>query len=247
MEVLMQHPIWTAGVGLLLLGMLIAAGYWLFFRYLPRETILPLLLTVVWHCAVYYVPRLFPPLFAPHAIALPLDRKIPLWTPMSAVYLLAYVQWAINWILLAKQSRDLRSRTLAGEMLAKLFCMILFVVVPTTMTRPEIAGTGFFDRMTAWIYRLDAPTNLLPSIHCLESWVCLRVALQAKGLPRWYLPLTAVFSLLVFASTLLVRQHVLVDLPAAILVLELGMLLARATHFDRVFAWMEARLRRKEA
>jgi uncharacterized membrane protein SpoIIM required for sporulation len=52
----------------------------------------------------------------------------------------------------------------------------------------------------------------------------------------------AVFSMLVFCSTLLVKPHVLVDLPAAILVAELGLWLGRATRLDMALTRLENRM-----
>ena len=54
------------------------------------------------------------------------------------------------------------------------------------------------------------------------------------------------FTLLVFASTLLVKQHVLVDIPAGVLVAEVGLLLSDKLRAGRLLDRMEAaRLRRR--
>lgn len=122
-----------------------------------------------------------------------------------------------------------------GEMLAKLMCMFCFVVYPTTLVRPEITGTGVFDSLTKLIYELDAPDNLFPSIHCLESYVCFRGALKVKKAPGWYRWVMLVMTLLVFASTVLVKQHVVVDMFGAVLVAELGFFLSGKFHMERIF------------
>ena len=61
------------------------------------------------------------------------------------------------------------------------------------------------------IYRLDAPTNLFPSMHCSLSMICLIMLFTAAGLPLWLKAANAVFSLCVFMSTLKTKQHVIVD------------------------------------
>ena len=68
--------------------------------------------------------------------------------------------------------------------------------------------------------------NLFPSIHCLESWCCIHAAFEMKKVPNWYKGVTVVMSLGVFASTLLVKQHVLLDMFGGIAVFEAGLLLA---------------------
>ena len=96
------------------------------------------------------------------------------------------------------------------------------------------------------VYAGDLPGNLFPSIHCLESWICFRGAIGMKRTPRWYAPAMLVLTLMVFASTLLVKQHVLVDIPAGVLVAEVGLLLSDKLRAGRLLDRMEAaRLRRR--
>ena len=67
-----------------------------------------------------------------------------------------------------------------------------------------------------------------------------------KRAPRWYAPAMLALTLLVFASTLLVKQHVLVDIPAGILVAELGLLLSTKLRAGRLLDRLEdAQLRRR--
>ena len=76
------------------------------------------------------------------------------------------------------------------------------------------------------IYRMDKPDNLFPSLHCVFSWICFRGAMHLKKVPKWYVPLTFVISVLVFASTLLIKQHVIVDMIGAVIVVEIGLFLS---------------------
>ena len=69
---------------------------------------------------------------------------------------------------------------------------------------------------------MDSPDNLFPSIHCLESWVCLRTAFAIKGLPSWYKGASAVMTVGVFLSTVFLKQHVVVDMVGAVVAVELG-------------------------
>ena len=81
--------------------------------------------------------------------------------------------------------------------------------------------------------------------HCLESWFCFRGARGMKRVPRWYTASMLAFTLLVCVSTVLVKQHVLVDIPAAILVAELGLWLSDRFRAGRLLDRVEdARLRR---
>ena len=104
---------------------------------------------------------------------------------------------------------------------------MIFLLLPTTIARPEADGSGLIGWLTRIIYMADTPVTLFPSIHCLDSWLCWRFLVKCKKVPRWYKWVNFVFSLLVCASTVLVKQHVFVDIFAGIAVAELGLLLSR--------------------
>ena len=76
-----------------------------------------------------------------------------------------------------------------------------------------------------FIYSVDEPVNLLPSIHCLESYCVLRYTIGLKKPCRAYKIIISTFSVLVFASVVLVKQHVILDIPAAIIIVELSALI----------------------
>ena len=196
---------------------------------LPLYTRIPLISMVCIHGLVYYATRPVTQKLTHFDFSLPVDDVIPFIPAFSVIYVLAYVQWIAGYIVIARDSRELCCRVISGEIISKLICMALFLLVPTTMTRAEITSDGFFDTVVRCIYRLDAADNLFPSIHCLESWVCFRGAMQLKKTGSWYRYFTLLFSLLVFASTVLIKQHVAVDVIAGILTAEIGQQIAQKT------------------
>jgi membrane-associated phospholipid phosphatase len=60
----------------------------------------------------------------------------------------------------------------------------------------------------------------------LITYFCLRAAMGSRTVPKWYLPFSAVFLVLVCLSVLFVKQHVLVDIPSGFLVGEISVQLA---------------------
>ena len=103
------------------------------------------------------------------------------------------------------------------------FCFLIFILVPTTNIRPEIAGDTISQKVLLLVYALDggsAPSNLFPSIHCYVSWMCWRgVAGSEKG-PKWYQKFSLVFAVLVIISTQVLKQHYLVDAIAGVALVE---------------------------
>lgn len=206
-----------------------------FDRLLPPYTRVPLLAVVGCNILTYYGTRPISQLLPHYNLSLPLDTAIPFVPAFSVVYVLAYLQWAAGFVLIARESREVCCRVLWGEIIAKLFCMVCFLVIPTTVVRPEAAPGGFFNTVMWILYRMDAADNLFPSIHCLESWVCFRGALHLKKVGPWYRYFSFFFSLLVFASTVLVKQHVAVDILGGVLAAEVGQQIAWRTESVRLF------------
>ena len=196
---------------------------------LPPYTRIPLVSMVCIHTLAYYATRPVTQRMAHFDFSLPVDSVIPFIPAFSVIYVLAYIQWIAGYILIARDSRELCRQVISGEIISKLICMALFLLLPTTMTRAEIVSNGFFDWVVGCIYRLDAADNFFPSIHCLESWVCFRGAMRMKKAKPWYRYFTLMFSILVFASTVLIKQHAAVDIAAGILTAEIGQQIARRT------------------
>ena len=155
--------------------------------------------------------------------------KIPFIESFIYVYVLAFLQWIICYITACVKDDEKCGYFAFGASFANIMCAVCFVAFPTVMTlRPEITGSSLTDMLTRLIFAADTPpVNLFPSIHCLESWICLRMIFSLKGVPRAVKYANAVFSCLVFASVLLVKQHAFVDVPAGIAAAEAGLLIAR--------------------
>lgn len=204
-------------------------------KILPRYAWIPALSMLIMNMVTYFGTRFFTQGLKHHDISLSIDHSLPFVPAMISIYLLAFVQWIIGYVIIGRESPQLCYRIYTGEILAKLMCLLCFVVYPTTLIRPEITGTGLFDTLTQFIYTLDAPDNLFPSIHCLESYMCFRGALETKKMPGWYKYVMLAMTLLVFASTVLVKQHVVVDMFGAVFVAELGLFVSKKLHMEKIF------------
>ncbi len=193
---------------------------------IPLYAILPIAAMLAMNGVTYFGTRLITTGRYHYCMETSLDRMLPLVTAFSLIYVLAYVQWISGFVLIAWGGERYSKRFYLGEILGKCICLICFLVIPTTLMRPEITGNGLFDQLTKFIYRMDAADNLFPSIHCLESWMCYRGCRKLAFLPKWFNTLNLVFTLLVFASTVLLKQHVLVDIPAGVLAVEIGLFIS---------------------
>ena len=199
---------------------------------IPRCAIFPTAASFLCNLLVYYALKPFSAMGTVHILATGLDDAIPLCPAFLSVYALAFVQWGMGYAAAGRESRETCCRMAAGDIAAKLLCGVCFLVFPTTMVRPAVTGGGLWAALLRMMYAVDTPTNIFPSIHCLESWVCVRTAWRMKSAsPAYKIGMTA-FSLLVFASTVLLKQHVLADIPAGVLAAELGFLASDALKLD---------------
>jgi membrane-associated phospholipid phosphatase len=160
------------------------------------------------------------------------------------VYVLAFVFWAESFVMMARHQGWYQ--IMAAEVTAKLVCGLCFLLLPTTNVRPDLQGDGLGVWLLGLVYRMDRPTNLFPSIHCMDSWICFLGLCGRKDLPKAYRVFTGVFALAVCISTLTTRQHVLADVVAGILLAQGTMALSRWFHwggwFERCFVRLDRKL-----
>jgi len=170
----------------------------------------PLLVLLLVHLLGYQLPKLVAAGFPHYNLELDIDRSVPVMSWMIIFYIGAFVFWIFS-SLAAAGAEDARAqRFFAADLLSKLIAAFIFIVFPTTNSRPEL-GTGFWDTMLGFIYLVDTPVNLFPSVHCMFSWTCFRSAAGDSRFPGWYRALSLIITFLIFFSTVALRQHVLAD------------------------------------
>ena len=202
----------------------------------PKFTRFPLLFMAVFNCAVYILPsRLFVTDVYRYDFTMELDRMLPLVPFFVLFYVLAYGQWVGSYVLHCRDSVQLCYRITMANILSKAVCLMCYVFLPTTIQRPEITGSGLFEWGTRLVYTIDNPVNLLPSIHCLESWIAFRGAMMLQKKNGWYIAGQGIMTLLVFASTVFIKQHFVIDIPISILVCEFALFLSGRCGLWRIF------------
>lgn len=144
---------------------------------------------------------------------LPIDRRIELAPVWAIPYLLGILWWA--WaILWAAAKMDYQ------QYLQFFICLVLtisvsysiYLVFPTYIVRPEIETRDFLSQVVAFIYGNDMPHNALPSGH---TYLTLIITIfWVNWYPRQRL-VWMIIAVLVILSTLFTKQHAILDLVAA--------------------------------
>ena len=177
-------------------------------KYLPVWVILPLISIFVLNCLIYWGSGVLTADRYHFDFTMSLDRAVPLIPQFIWIYILAFPFWAVNYILAVH-----------------ITCFIIFLVLPTTNVRPEIAGTTWSQQMLKFVYLMDggnSPSNLFPSIHCYVSWLSWRGVSKSENIPKWYQHFSLIFAILIIISTQVLKQHYLVDAIAGVALVELA-------------------------
>lgn len=196
-------------------------------KYLPWYALKTVILALTVNFICYNGIKLIVPYLKLHYWGLPFENDIPFVPFFIYIYVLAYGQWISGYFLVCQQKKEFIYQTVSAEIYAKFICIACFIIFPCTIQRPVLTGNDFSTYLANLTYKLDSPFNLFPSIHCLESWFCVRTAFLGENYSKIYKIITLIFALLVFASTVLVKQHVIVDIFAGVLVYEIGLMIAK--------------------
>ncbi|MBQ1465825.1 MAG: hypothetical protein IIZ17_04000 [Eubacteriaceae bacterium] len=193
-----------------------------------RYRLMPFCLSAaVINILAYYIPKLITARGPWHNLAIGFDSLIPLIPVTIIIYGGAFLQWVLYYLRLASDDIPVVSRYLTAEIISKAVCAVTFLVFPSCVSRPDIAGTDFFSLITKMMFFVDIPTCVFPSIHCLQSWLCMRYVLERKDFRASYKIFCVIFTLAVFASTVTMKQHAVVDIPAGILLGEICLTVCR--------------------
>jgi len=122
---------------------------------------------------------------------------------------------------------------------------VIYLLFPNGQNlRPDLAslGQGLHFDLIRWLYRVDTPTNSNPSMHVIDSMAVYLVLKRDPRLAprRIFQGFNLALNLVIVASTLLVKQHSIIDVLCALALswlLYLGImrrdLLGRAVQFLR--------------
>ncbi len=196
-----------------------------FEKPLIQNQILLLAFQCVMYCGVQYLEG------TPADMTMPADRLIPFIPSMIIGYLLWFPMIAFFPLLLHHFSKKLYRRHMAGLVLLIVLSCLIYLVYPTTVDRGHLNDAPL-SQLVFLIYTADKMNlNCMPSMHCSMCFMMLFSALACKESPAVYRYGTVALSLLVVASTLFVKQHVIIDavtaFPLALLCWLAGGLFAR--------------------
>lgn len=156
-----------------------------------------------------------------HSLMTDLDRGLP----FLKIFILPYLGWYpylfCTLIYFCFEDRRTYYQTLLALDLGMTFCYVVYFFYQTTVPRPVMTGDDILTRMVAWVYMNDPPFNCFPSIHCLSSYLMFKGIRHSSVRKGANLLVVSFMAFTIVLSTLLVKQHTILDVVAAVFLGEL--------------------------
>lgn len=155
-----------------------------------------------------------------------LDEYIPFVPYFIVAYLFWFIYMALGFFYFGLKSKEDFIALLKFIFLGMGISYISFILFPNYQElRPNIYESDVFSSLISFIYSIDTPTNVCPSIHVINS-IGVNSAIWKSDLfkDKKIIKCLSVFSMaLICASTLFIKQHSIIDVL-------IGMALASVLH-----------------
>lgn len=153
-------------------------------------------------------------------LATPWDRLIPLWPIWTVPYLLG-IAWWVGFLVWATWKMDdaLYQAFVVAGLVAILISYAIYLLYPTYVERPSLAGNDWPTELLRLIYTHDRSYNAFPSGHTYNT--VLIALFWWRWRPQDWLS-CIVITVLVLLSILFTRQHNLPDLVGGMVLAWLG-------------------------
>jgi len=151
--------------------------------------------------------------------ALPIDLWIPMVPEFIVFYMLGYLFVLVPCVLVRERQAFYAATVVFCLMLSVAF--LVFRYAPIHMEKSFAVGSDWFSRLAHFQQIKDTSYNNFPSLHvALNVYAYCLIVWQARRISLWWLPLP----LLIVSSTLLVKQHLFVDVLGGLLLAWAGFL-----------------------
>jgi membrane-associated phospholipid phosphatase len=148
-------------------------------------------------------------------LSLPIDKSIPLYPPALVPYLLGsllFVGFPV-WAAFYSIKGEFEAYSISFFMVT-LISYVAYLALPTYVIRPGITSQDYFSRAIILLYQSDYPYNAAPSGHTFYTLISFFYI--NRWMPRLKI-ISLIIAILIIASTLLTKQHNVLDVIAGFL------------------------------
>ena len=198
------------------------------------------------YLAGHYLALLFG--FMPFLPKVPLDDQIPVISVFIIPYIWSYLYWAMGPMAASICEKEHFADYMAANLVACVAGMLALVFFPTYMDRVAEGlyvvpvNPTVFDRLRIFWHSLDGSEtayNLLPSFHCINSTLCYLGVAGRKEIPIWFRVYSLLTTLLIYASTVYIKQHFFLDVVTGASLAVVAFVICKKYHWGRMFVPIE--------
>lgn len=164
------------------------------------------------------------------------DDKLPFIPIFSIFYYLWYIYLFFIPLILYHFNKEHLFKYASITIFSIIIGGIIFVLFPTTINRGVNLDNykSIFTYLVRFIYFTDTPNYCcLPSMHCALSFIAIYMILKVKDLKLPYKLLIIIGAFGIIASTLFIKQHVIWDVIAALVLVVVSIIIDRFTKFNK--------------
>lgn len=162
-----------------------------------------------------------------YSLVTDLDHVTPFLKIFVVPYLFWYVFLVFGLLYLCRLNRSGFYKTVLIYDVGILVASLIYFVFQTTVPRPSLVGDDWLTNMVSFVYQMDQPYNCFPSIHVFTTYLLMRGIQQYSQSVGLKLGVHLV-GISIILSTVFIKQHVILDVIASILLVEI---LYRAVHY----------------
>lgn len=183
---------------------------------LSKKDIIYIVSLPLFQCALYFIAKFFA--FNIHIMSSPIDDMVPFIPQFVYFYCCYFIILLTTPYLVNKYSKN-RSIYTKTYIISSIIGFIIFIIYPTVVLRPELKVNNLSTFVVSIIYYFDTPAlNCFPSFHTLNSVLSIMFISMNKNAPKKLRIFIFVLALGIILSTIFIKQHVIYDLIAALLI-----------------------------
>lgn len=201
-----------------------------------------LLLGWVFYFAGYLLTENLIPIEKCHVIHCSLDDMIPFNEHFLIFYFFWYIFIAGSLVYFFFYDVQSFTKLQIFLIVTQVIAIAVYIIYPSVQIgRPETLDDTFLCNVAKWLYSVDTPTGVCPSLHVAYSIGIASVWAKKKRVSLPFKILIFTLALLISASVVFVKQHSVIDIIAAI---PLGMI-AEYIAYTRKYKALNRLIKRK--
>ncbi|MBQ8002056.1 MAG: phosphatase PAP2 family protein [Clostridia bacterium] len=151
-----------------------------------------------------------------------IDCFIDDYIPFCEFFIIPYLMWFIfipgTLFFLLYKDRDAFWRMAGMMFIGNMLCLLIYALFPNGVPpKHPVYEENIFCSLVNVLYHNDTPTNVCPSIHVLDTLaahIAICKSSIADRIPSLK-PLSAIFLVLVCLATVMLKQHSIIDVFCA--------------------------------